>query len=183
MTVTLIGMTRSGKSTLGAALAKQWGCEFLDVDRKIEATYACESNQHLTVRELFTEQGVDTFRRIEGMVICELFMQHQAASKTRVVAVGGRTVTNEAVRSLLDGLGTVIYLKVPLPVLFERLRQSPLPGFLRNLDAEKEFGRLYRERHPAYKQLAHLTVNMEGLDESESLDVLTKRIEEYTNGR
>ena len=111
MNVTLIGMTRSGKSTLGAALAKRWGCGFHDLDRKIEATYACEAGRSLSVREIFTQQGVDTFRGIEGMVVCELFMQLNDAGGTSVVAVGGRTATNESVSSLLDGIGVVVYLK------------------------------------------------------------------------
>ncbi len=183
MNVTLIGMTRSGKSTLGVALAKLWGCDFYDLDRKIEATYACESGGSLTVREIFTQQGADTFRRVEGVVVCELFMQLNDADGTSVVAVGGRTATNEAVSSLLDGIGAVVYLRVPLPVLLQRLRQSPLPGFLHGDAAEEEFARLYQERHPVYERLAQLTVDLDGLNESESLDALAKRIEEYAHGR
>jgi len=97
MNVVLIGMKHCGNSTLGAALAERWGCPFYDVDRMIEDTYACESDRQVTVRELFAAEGEQCFRRIEGEVVCQLYMSLNRPDSTAVVAVGGQTATNDRV--------------------------------------------------------------------------------------
>ena len=64
--VSLIGMPGSGKSTVGAALAKQLGLELVDADGLIEA----QENQ--TLQQIMDGRGNDVFREIEEQVLTSM---------------------------------------------------------------------------------------------------------------
>ena len=61
----LIGFMGSGKTTLGKALSRQLGIDFIDLDLYIEARY------HKTIREIFAESGEERFRQIEKSLLHE----------------------------------------------------------------------------------------------------------------
>ena len=62
----LIGFMGSGKTTLGKALSRQLGIDFIDLDLYIEARY------HKTIREIFAESGEERFRQIEKSLLHEV---------------------------------------------------------------------------------------------------------------
>ena len=53
----LIGYMGSGKSTLGKALSRMTGSNFIDLDAYIEGRY------HKTIKEIFAERGESGFRQ------------------------------------------------------------------------------------------------------------------------
>lgn len=184
MNVVLIGMKGSGKSTLGAALAKRWGCEFFDVDPMIEATHHCETGQRLPVREIFSRFGEDYFHKIEGNVVCELYLKLSDLEKPHVVALGGRTATNQRVRDLLHAIGTIVYLQVSPEELYERVSRGGIPPFLQAEDPKADFLALCRRREPEYEHLADVTANLDGMTIDQAVDELIRRIERGgANGR
>ena len=183
MNVVLIGMKYSGKSTLGAALARRWSCPFHDVDRMIEETFACETGQPLSVREIYAEHGPQRFHEIEGMVVSQLYLSLNRPGARTVVAVGGRTAVNPAVSRLLDGIGTIVHLRVPAETLLERLRRSPRPSFLTDQSAEDEFLKLCQAREPEYEMLAERCVDLAGMNERQALEALVRCIEEMPDER
>lgn len=183
MNVVLIGMKHCGKSTLGAALARRWGCPFYDVDRMIEQTYACDADETLTVRELFARHGEQRFRQIESHVVCELYLKLDHPQAANVVALGGRTATNGQISQLLKGMGLVIYLKVPEHELLARLRRSGPPAFVDGGDPVRDFLDLCRQREPVYRQLADLVVELDAPGVDPALDHLIGRIEEHEHAR
>ncbi len=184
MKVVLIGMKHCGKSTLGKALAARWGCAFYDVDPMIELTHACDAGgDQLSVREIFAQHGETHFRRIEGHVICELYLKLDRPGSQAVVALGGRTALNATVCALLSAIGTLVYLQLSPDVIFERVKRSGIPPFLDADDPAGDFRALYRKRHPWYEDLADLTVNIGALDPDGALDVLESSINEYERAR
>lgn len=183
MNVVLIGMKHCGKSTLGRALARRWGCPFHDVDAMIEATHACASGETLVTREIFSRHGEDYFHEVEGQVVCELYLTLERAGSTAVVALGGRTALNEAVSRLLGDIGLRVYLDVRPEELLARVMRSGVPPFLNPEDPEADFLALCRQRRPLYEAQADLVVNLDGLAPEQALEALVRRIEEHTHAR
>lgn len=183
MNVILVGVKHCGKTTLGRSLVERLGGTFHDVDAMIEATYACEAGQRLSVRDIFVACGEQEFRRIEGNVVCELCMQLESGSGDHVVALGGATVMNESAARLLGGLGLVVYLRVGPEDLFERIRRGGLPPFLAGDDPYGQFLRLYRERSAQCERLANCVVDLDGLGVAQAFDTLARAIKECGNGR
>ncbi len=184
MNVVLIGMKHCGKSTIGAALAERLDCAFYDVDQMIAETHACETGEHLDVREIFTRHGEEHFHRIEGHVVCELYLKLDRPGNCSVVALGGRTAVNATVCSLLKAIGLTVYLRVPAIEIYTRIERSGLPPFLDEGDPAGSFVKLYEQREPKYRELADVVVDLDGVgDVPDAVDRLIARIEEYGYAR
>lgn len=180
MNIVLIGMKHCGKSTIGRALAVRRGCPFHDVDPMIESYHACEAGEKLSVRELFERYGETHFHRIEGHVVCELYLKLDHPGSRAVVALGGRTALNVTVCGLLRAIGPVIYLHVAPEVIYDRIERSGIPPFLDPADPAGDFMALYQKRHPEYENLADLTVDVDGLDPDAAVDVLQVGLDQHT---
>ena len=179
MNVVLIGMKHCGKSTLGKALAARRGCPFHDVDPLIEAYHACEAGEKLSVREVFERHGETHFHRIEGHVVCELYLKLDRPGSQSVVALGGRTALNATVCGLLRAIGPLVYLRAAPDAIFDRIERSGIPPFLDAGDPAGDFVALYHKRHPQYEGLADVSVDIDGLGPDEAVDVLQAAINEY----
>lgn len=66
MTIFLIGYMASGKTTLGRALARATGRDFIDLDFYITQRF------RKSVSEIFAEKGEEEFRRIEAEMLREV---------------------------------------------------------------------------------------------------------------
>jgi len=80
----LIGIMGTGKSTVGAALAKTLGYNHLDTDDVIKSV------TKKTVAEVFASVGEEEFRALESMILAEV-----AAYKRCVISTGGGIVCNK----------------------------------------------------------------------------------------
>ncbi len=164
MNIVLIGMKHCGKSTVGRVLAARFECPFYDVDPLIEAHHACDTDEGLSVREMFERHGETHFHRVEGHVVCELYLKLDQPGSRSVVSLGGRTALNSTVCELLRAIGPIVYLQLAPDVVFQRIERSGIPPFLGPHDPAGDFQALYHQRHPRYEDLADLTVDINGLD-------------------
>ena len=114
-----MGLRGSGKSTVGAVLARRLGRPFVDLDaltlRRLGAA---------TVRAVWQEHGEETWRAAEAETLDETLQ-----ADGQVVALGGGTPMIEAARALIEDLRRegqvwVVYLQCPVPELTRRLRDS-----------------------------------------------------------
>ncbi len=160
-------------------MAARWQCPFHDVDRMIEEYNERETGQRLGVREIFSSGGEARFRELEARAVCDLFLDLDKTNQSHVVAVGGRTALNKKASVLLGAMGTVVYLEVSPAEMFARVKRSGLPAFVDENDPENHFLELYKERDPSYRRLAHLIVDLNGLDPQAALEKLSKALEEY----
>ena len=62
----LIGFMGCGKSTIGIALAKRMGFDFLDLDKYIEKKEA------KSIQQIFEKQGELVFRKKENIALLEV---------------------------------------------------------------------------------------------------------------
>ena len=74
----LIGFMGSGKSTLGAQLARLLDYQFVDMDQLIEDT------AEMSIPEIFDEHGEDVFRKWEHDILLELCQREKL-----VISTGG----------------------------------------------------------------------------------------------
>lgn len=183
MNVVLIGMKHGGKTTVGERLAARWSCPFYDVDRMIEDMAECETHERMSVRDVYSRHGEEYFRRIESLVICDLYMKLDCSDTSAVVALGGRTALNHSVTDLLSGIGLVVYLEVAPEELWARVQNTGTPPFLDAADPEAHFFQMYRDRQPLYEKLSELKINLDHLGPEAATDRVEACIKEHLRAR
>ena len=155
--VFLTGFMGSGKSTLGPPLARALKLRFQDLDTIIEQSAAC------SIEEIFAGSGEAHFRMLETTAL-------RATPPGTVCALGGGALAREQNLQWALSHGIVLYLKVPVPVLQQRLasdaRARPL---LRDASGQvlapaamcAKIAALLGERTPFYER-AHITLPASG---------------------
>lgn len=146
--IVLIGMPGVGKSTVGVVLAKRLGYQFVDSDLVIQEKYG------KLLHELIEEYGVEGFWQLENDVNASL-NTHRC-----VIATGGSAIYGGEAMEHLREIGTVVYLKLPLEEIADRLGDlnargvTMLPG--------QDLRALYEERVPLYEKYAHKVIDCNG---------------------
>ncbi len=161
----LVGYMCSGKSTLGRALARALGTDFIDLDDYIE------SRQGRTIAEIFAADGEAAFRQAEADALDEVIA---ASGRSRqVIALGGGTPCRPGVMDRLNDAGMAVHLTAPVARLVERLE---LGAAQRPLVAGKSAGELtafvtamLAERNPYYS-LARYTFDSSRLEDQAQID-------------
>lgn len=144
----LVGMMGAGKTTVGKALARKTGREFVDTDRVlVERT-------GVPIATIFEIEGEEGFRRRETGVLEEL-----AARKGCVIATGGGAVLSERNRRVMRDAGTVVYLRARIESLWERTRHDTTRPLLATPDPRKTLAELLETRDPLYRAAAHVIVD------------------------
>lgn len=150
----LVGMMGSGKSTVGRLLAARLGYGFFDTDTLIEQITG------KTPRELFASDGEAAFRALETEVL------RQLSERTRlVVATGGGAVLAQQNWQYLQ-YGCVVWLDVPIAAIAARLQADPAEIAARPLlqtpDPVAALENLLEQRRSRYALAdAHLTPQAE----------------------
>jgi len=141
MNLILCGPPFSGKSTVGNKLAKTWGRPFIETDDLIE--------QHVGMNKsaFYRQAGEQEFRRVEQDILNALPRQ-----KNAVIALGGGVTT-------VPSLGMVVYLEVPIDILWMRLMQSGRrPAYLEVEDPYRHFFERISMRLARYQEMADYIV-------------------------
>jgi len=147
--VVLIGMPGAGKSTVGVLLAKATSRDFLDTD------VALQARQQRTLQQLLASEGIEGFRRVEEDVVLTL------ECHDTVIATGGSVVYGQRGMAHLKAGGVVVYLKLPLAILADRIRDVEGRGVV--MTKEQTLEDLLAERAPLYEGYADVTVDCQEL--------------------
>lgn len=141
--VVLIGMPGSGKSTVGAALARRLEWPFVDADEEIVRRAG------RSISEIFAEDGEERFRTLETEVLSDLGKRSGI-----VLATGGGAVLFERNLPLLRQNGRIYRITRDVSRLATCGRPlSSSPERLREME---------RERAPFYERAADVTVSNDG---------------------
>lgn len=146
--VVLIGMPGAGKSTVGVVLAKKLGYQFIDSDLVIQDKYG------KLLHELIEENGVEGFWKIENDVNASI------DTHKSVIATGGSVIYGSSAMEHLREIGRVIYLKLSLEEVAERLGDLNARGV--TLMPGQTLADLFAERTPLYEKYAHITIDCSG---------------------
>jgi shikimate kinase len=159
--IVLVGFMGAGKTTVGRALAKRLGWEFIDLDRAVEAHVG------RSVRAIFAEQGEASFRAEE------LRAAQALAQRTRcVLAAGGGAWAQPATRAVLAEGALTVWLRAELQTLLRRL---PADGTRPLLADRARIPILLAERESSYR-LADVSVDTTSASPHEVADELLKLV-------
>jgi len=158
--VFLIGMMKTGKSTLAPLLANRLGYDFVDTDNLVEQLAG------KTVNEIFESEGEEEFRSYEKQVMKKL-----SGFSKMVVATGGGFVLDDENKEFILNNGIGICLFASPKILASRLDCESRPLLSGYMDEEKRLKELLHRRFSDYLLGSHLIVPAEGKD-SESLSQL-----------
>ncbi len=147
MSISLIGLPGSGKSTVGRQLARRLHLPFADSDHVIEQRIGCP------IREFFEREGEMAFRDIEEQVLDELTQQ------SGVLSTGGGAVLRDVNRRRMHTRGKVVYLKSLPEELMRRLRHDTQRPLLQVGDPLQRLRELYDIRDPLYQETAHFVID------------------------
>lgn len=147
MTLALVGLPGSGKSSIGRRLAQRLDLPFADSDVFIEERIGC------SIREFFEREGEPAFRDVEQSVIAQL-----VDGRFGIVATGGGAVLREANREVLRGGAHVVYLRSSPEDLHRRLRHDLKRPLLQVEDPLARLRDLHDARDPLYRETAHMIV-------------------------
>ncbi|MCK4632310.1 MAG: shikimate kinase [candidate division Zixibacteria bacterium] len=110
----LIGFSGSGKTSTGKLLARKLKIPFVDTDQIIEKTLG------MATSDIFDRLGEPVFRRTERDLIAELAGNDEGC----VVSLGGGAFQSAANRKIVSAVGTVIYLRCSVQIIYQRLKDN-----------------------------------------------------------
>ena len=144
----LVGPMGSGKTTIGAQLARATGCTCVD------AAHELEQRTGATVSRIFDIEGEAGFRERERRLIDELTQRDRI-----VLATGGGAVLHPDNRRCLAQRGFVVYLRTPVDTLVERTRHDTSRPLLRTADPARTLREIIAAREPLYLEVADLVLD------------------------
>lgn len=140
----LVGFMGCGKSSLGKKIADKLKFNFIDIDKEIE------KEVNLSVSEIFSTYGEDFFRLKESQFLNEISISNC------VFATGGGLPCFNDNMSVLNNLGTTVYLQLPAKELLNRLvndkSNRPLIKSLSNDELLEYINESLLSREPVYKK-------------------------------
>ena len=171
--IVMVGLMGAGKTSVGRALARRLGIEFVDSDKEIEAAAGC------SVVDIFAMYGETEFRRVEQRVIERLL---DSEPRCKVLSTGEGAFITPAVRDMLKGRALTIWLKADLELLVKRTNFRNTRPQLLHADSRKILGQLIDERYGIY---AGADITVETRDESlrKTLGKVVNAIKEWTEKR
>jgi shikimate kinase len=163
--VALIGLSGTGKSTVGRALAARLGWALRDTDALVEAAGR-------RVAAIFAEEGEARFRELETAALVAAL-----DAAPCVVSTGGGIVLRPENRALLRERALVVWLDAPTDVLVARLlahaEERPL---LAGDDPAGRLAALRAARGGLYAELADLAVGTAGMTVEEICDQIVQML-------
>ncbi len=146
--ILLSGPPGAGKSTVGRLAARAIGVPFVDLDERISERAGA------SIATLFTRDGEPGFRVRERAELEALL----DSGERRLIALGGGTLLDPALRALALGCGVVVGLRAPVDTLARRLAEDAPRPLLAGGDRSSLLERLevlLQARGPTYEH-AHV---------------------------
>jgi XRE family aerobic/anaerobic benzoate catabolism transcriptional regulator len=166
--VALVGLRGAGKSTLGAALAKELRHPFIELDREIEREAA------LPLSEVFMLYGQAGYRRIERRCLEHVLDRGDHV----VIAAGGGIVSEpETYNLLLVNCYTVWIKASPEEHMSRVISQGDLRPMDGHVAAMEDLRRILAAREPLYAK-ADTVIDTSGATFDDSLARLTDAVAE-----
>jgi shikimate kinase/3-dehydroquinate synthase len=167
--IALIGFMGTGKSAVGAELARRLGLKFVETDAIIEKA----ANKGIS--RIFAEEGEGTFRCLERSVI-----QAVTLDEDQVISCGGGATIDRRNLRLLRMACRVVLLKASPQIVYGRIKKSGSRPLALNLRTPEDVARLIDERRDAYAQY-DLCVDTGACSVEETVETIAEWVSSQTS--
>ncbi len=144
----LVGFMASGKTSVGRALSKATGWQFIDADDRVV------QRAGKTIDQIFRDSGEPAFRALERSVFQEL-----SRRDNQVIAAGGGAFVDPQNRELMLSSGAVFCLSARPDTIYRRILEQDAGAAVRPLlSGDDPMGRieeLLAQRSAAYAYANH----------------------------
>ncbi|MCK4448073.1 MAG: NAD(P)-binding domain-containing protein [Candidatus Marinimicrobia bacterium] len=147
--ISLIGFMGTGKSLIGKELAKKLNWTFVDIDDLIE------KRKRKTIPEIFSDEGEDSFRKIESQILREII----GKSHLVLSCGGGIVLKNENRIRLKDNSICVWLFSIP-ETSIKRIKKGSRP-LLETENPLTMAHKIFTKRKGLYAETADIVVNSE----------------------
>ena len=161
--ISFIGMAGCGKSTLGKAVSKRNGLNFVDTDLLIEDKFK------LSLEDIKIQNGFMFVRSEEEKAVLSL------DSSSDIISTGGSAVYSEKSMMHLKKFSKIIYIKTPLEIIIDRIDLGQERGLA--VPDGLSIAEVYSEREPLYDHHSQFK-----LDGSKPINDLVVLVHEILNG-
>ena len=172
MTIVLIGLRGSGKTTIGRCLADKLWQKFVDLDEHII------QRAGQSIREIFESHGEEHFRDLETKALAEVLANHA----DQVIALGGGAPLRPENRQLITTSGAkVFYLRCQPAELNRRIQADPQtqanrPHLTPYAGGVKEIEHLLVVREPIYRNCMTAELDVTNLTPDEAAVYIVRMI-------
>ena len=135
-----LGMMGSGKSSIGALVAKRLKLNFVDIDKEIE------KNLNTTIKKIFEVKGQDYFRKIEEQTTLK-----KLKLSSSVISLGGGAFTNNNIRKEILKNHLSFWLNWDDKTLLNRIKNSKKRPLVAN-KTDNELIELIKKRSTIYSK-------------------------------
>jgi len=167
--VILIGFMGVGKGSVAREVVEHSNYMTIDTDDLIE------SMQNRKIKDIFTNEGEDYFRKLEKNVAKWL----EKSVKNTLISTGGGFYK----QTNLKKVGIIVLLDSPFDAIIKRIKEHPNAQkklkkrpLLADLKKAKE---LYEERRPEYLELADIVIDVTEKSVFECSKELLKKVKKY----
>lgn len=159
-----VGMPGAGKTTIGDAISKETGWEFIDTDKYIE------SEEGSSIVTIFKEKGEVYFRDLEKMILKDF----EDKSNIVISTGGGLPIYNNNIEKL-NLLGLTIFLSTPIKELVERIKRDNKRPLISQNNIKVELEALLKDRIDIYKK-ATIIIDCESKNKYDIINEVIKKI-------
>jgi len=179
--VVLVGLSGTGKTSVGRRVAARLDRCFVDADEEIE------ERTGRTVRGIFAEDGEPAFRELETEVMADLL----TSTEPVVIAAGGGAIVTEATRKLLGQPEIFVVWLTATPEFLASRTTKKVHRPLLDGDPVAALGKLLSERARWYDEVADVTYDVQPAHRSapkpeakENIaDVVAAMVHDHENAR
>lgn len=173
LSIILLGIKHSGKSTQGKLLAKHFSCNFYDTDDEITSLTG------KTPRQIYSGSGKEAFLKAEEDACKKLSEQIEKSGEKAIIATGGGICANKNALDFLHKIGIFVFLNSDEETACNRIIReikyekdgngtvmSNLPAYIAKenpgdiSDVRKIFHGFYTERQKLYKGICDIDVKL-----------------------
>ncbi|WP_054739230.1 shikimate kinase [Cellulosilyticum ruminicola] len=160
-TICLIGFMGSGKTTVGEALAKKMGWNWVDLDAEIV------KGEKNSIANIFAEKGEGYFRRLETQYLSKVLEE----PKTIISTGGGVVVTPENIEMLVKN--NTVYLNWEFDTLYERIASDKARPLVTSYE---EVHARYKSRQVLYEAASKIRILCENKSVIQLVDEILEHI-------
>ena len=165
--IVLIGFMGCGKSSVAAALGRDWQMDVIEMDQMIS------EQQGMSIPEIFDRFGEDYFRDLETALLRNL-----RGRRGCVVSCGGGVPLRKENVTEMKKIGQVVLLTATPETIYSRTARSDDRPNLKNRKSPEAIAELLEQRRPKYEAAADCIIATDGRTVPEICEELMRNLAE-----